>query len=111
MYQHDLRLNGPTHEGTLIDVINLANSLMSLDRYEESARTIRRHVGPAQKKLGADHDIVLSLQQYLAVSSARTATSRKEKMEALTSMQAVYERRLHVYGAAHPQTKRCTFPS
>ena len=107
VYQHNLRLHGPTDEDTLTAVCNVANSLANLGRYEASVRTIRRHVGPAQKELGADHDVVLKLQHNLAISSAQAATSRKGLTEALSSMQAVYERRLRVFGAAHPHTRTC----
>ena len=107
VYEDNVRLRGPKDEVTLINVYNVANSLFRLGRYEEAARTIRSHMGPTRKKLGADHHLVLRLQQFLARSTFHTATSRKQKMEALSSMQAVYERRLRVFGAAHPQTRIC----
>ena len=54
VYQLNLRLRGPTNEHTLVTVCNVASSLLNLGRYEEAARMTRSHVGPAQKKLGAD---------------------------------------------------------
>ena len=107
VYQHNLRLYGPTHEKSLVTVCNLAQSLLNMHQYEESVRIARRHAGPAQKKFGADHHLVLKLQQLIATSCVLAATSRKEVTDALNSMRAVYERRLRVFGAAHPQTKGC----
>ena len=83
---------------------NYALTLLELQRFEEAKGILRRTVPVAQRTLGAEHELTLSLREYLSHATLDGESSAEEKHEALRMLEDVAGIMRRVMGPAHPDT-------
>ena len=69
IYAKMVALFGVSHEGTIIDGLNLASSMVTLNLWDEGTSFLRDQLlPPARQSLGSNHHATLNLEQNLAVA-------------------------------------------
>ena len=79
-------------------------TLLDLRRFEEAKILLRKMVPVAQRVLGTEHDITLSLREDLSLATLDGESSAEEKREALRMLEDVAAVMRRVLGPAHPDT-------
>ena len=83
---------------------NYALTLLELQRFEEAKGILRRTVPVAQRTLGAEHELTLSLREDLSHATLDGESSAEEKREALRILEEVAGVIRRILGPAHPNT-------
>ena len=79
-------------------------TLLELERFEEAKRLLRKVAPVAQRVLGAEHDLTLSLREDLSRAILDGDSSAEEKREALQMLEDTVAGMRRVLGPAHPDT-------
>ena len=79
-------------------------ALLTLQRFEEAKKVLRKVVPVAQRVLGTEHDITLSLREDLSRATLHGESSAEEKREALRMLEDTAAVMRRVLGPAHPDT-------
>ena len=79
-------------------------ALLTLQRFEEAKKVLRKVVPVAQRVLGTEHDITLSLREDLSRATLDGGSSANEKRQALRTLEEVAGVMRRVLGPAHPET-------
>ena len=79
-------------------------TLLDLRRFEEAKIVLRKVAPVAQRVLGAEHDLTLSLREDLSRATLDGESSAEEKREALRMLEDVAAVMRRVMGPAHPDT-------
>ena len=104
VYSGHLNLNGEEHYDTLREANNYAMHLLQLKRFEEAKRILGHTVPVAQRVLGTEHKLTLSLREDLSRATLDGESSAEEKREALRMLEEVAGVMRRVMGPAHPDT-------
>ena len=104
VYSGRLKLLGEEHPRTLLTANNCANSLLILERFEEAKRLLRKVIPVAQRALGAEHEITLSIREDLSRAILDGDSSANEKRQALQRLEDTVAVMRRVLGPAHPDT-------
>ena len=104
-YSGWVKLNGEENEETLRAVLNYADSLTSLERFEEAKALLRRTVPVARRVLGENHEDTLRLKWIYATALCRDdAATLDDLREAVTTLEDTERTARRVLGGAHPTT-------
>ena len=106
VYSGRLKLLGEEHPRTLLTANNCANSLLILERFEEAKRLLRKVIPVAQRALGAEHEITLSIREDLSRAILDGDSSANEKRQALQRLEDTVAVMRRVLGPVHPDTLR-----
>jgi len=104
VYTGYLKFAGVEHPPTLRAGNNYAIHLLELQRFKEAKRVLRKVTPVAQRVLGTENDITLSLREDLSRATLDGESSAEEKREALRVLEDVAGVRRRVLGPAHPDT-------
>jgi hypothetical protein len=75
-----------------------------MQRFEEAKRVLRKVIPVAQRVLGTQNELTLSLREDLSRATLDGESSAKEKRQALRMLEDVAGVRRRVLGPAHPET-------
>merc|ERR1712129_349535 len=108
IYARRVVISGVSHERTIQAGVSLAQSLKSLELWNEAITLLRDPLLPAARQsLGSDDHVTLALHQNLASALQDSPKcTRDDLLEAEIIMQDVVQRRRRVFGPAHPDTLR-----
>ena len=100
-----MKLNGEEHEETFRAAYNYAYSLISLKRFEEARRLLRKTMPVARRVLGENDDLTLRMRwiyaQSLYLDDDATLDDLREAVNTLEDAGQIARR---VLGGAHPVT-------
>jgi hypothetical protein len=106
VYSGRLRLNGAEDEETLRAALNYAASLHDLKRFEETKDYLREKVPVAQRVLGENQDLTLSMSAVYAMALYKDGgATLADLREAVTTLEDATRIARRVLGAEHPTTK------
>ena len=77
-------------------------TLLELERFEEAKRLLRKVAPVAQRVLGAEHDLTLSLREDLSRAILDGDSSAEEKRGARRTLEEVAGVMRRVLGPVHP---------
>ena len=80
-------------------------TLLQLKRFEEAKELLRKNIPVAQRVLGNDHDVTLSIREDLCRATLSGQSSAEEKREALQMLEDTVAVMRRVLGPAHPDTR------
>ena len=107
VYSGRLKLLGEEHGQTISAAHNYANSLMSLQRFEEGKSLMRKWMPVAQRVLGASHELTLRIMWvYAAALCQADGATLDDLREAVTTLEDTDRIARRVLGAAHPTAAR-----
>ena len=75
-----------------------------MQRFEEAKRVLRKVIPVAQRVLGTQNELTLSLREDLSRATLDGESSAKEKRQALRMLEDVAGVMRRVLGPAHPDT-------
>ena len=75
-----------------------------MQRFEEAKRVLRKVIPVAQRVLGTQNELTLSLREDLSRATLDGESSAEEKRQALRMLEDVAGVRRRVLGPAHPET-------
>ena len=75
-----------------------------MQRFEEAKRVLRKVIPVAQRVLGTQNELTLSLREDLSRATLDGESSAEEKRQALRMLEDVAGVRRRVLGPAHPDT-------
>ena len=97
------RIYGTDHENTIIDAINLADSLIDAKLFAEARALVRDYIPAARRTLGDEQDLTLNLQSQDAYAIYRdTNSSLSDVHEAVAILADVLRTSRLVFGIRHP---------
>ena len=100
-----MKLNGEDHRETVLAANNYANSLISLERFEEARSLMRKTIPVARRVLGECDQLLLIMRHAYARSlyydEGATLDDLREAVKALEDAERIARR---VLGCAHPTT-------
>ena len=106
VYHGSLRLLGDEHNGTLISANNYADSLLSLNRFEEAKSVLREVIPVARRVLGENDTLPFRMRKVYAealyMDPAATLDDLREAVNMLEELERTARR---VLGGAHPTTE------
>ena len=92
-----------SYENTIIDAINLSDSLCTAKLFAEARSLLRDNFPVARRTLGTDHEFTLELRTNSARAIYRdTNSSRSDVHEAVAILEAVVRTTQRVFGIQHP---------
>ena len=97
-----VRLLGPDHENTIVDAINLSESLIEAKLFEEARSLIRDNIPVARRTLGTDHELTFELRTNSARAIYRDTNSSRDVHEAVAILEDVFRTTRRVFGLQHP---------
>ena len=107
IYSKRLKLDGEEHPSTLSAANNYAMLLITLRRFKEAKRLLRKVIPVARRVLGNEHNLTLSLCEDLSratlLDGDSSAEEVREAVRALEDTLGVWRR---VLGPQHPNTQR-----
>ena len=104
-YSGWVKLNGEENEETLRAVLNYADSLTSLDRFEEAKALFRKTIPIARRVLGNNNETTIRIRWNYAEALYRNpAATLAELREAVTTLEDTTRIARRVLGGAHPLT-------
>ena len=89
---------------TLVAASNVADSLINMQRFEEAKRVLRKVIPVAQRVLGTQNELTLSLREDLSRATLDGESSAEEKREALRMLEELAGVMRRVLGPVHPDT-------
>ena len=105
VYSGNARLYGEEHPSTLIAANNYADSLTSLERFEEAKALLRATIPVARSVLGDDHRLTLRLRwHYARALYENTSATLDDLRDAVTTLEDTVRVARRVLGGAHPTT-------
>ena len=106
VYQNWVDKHGPDHKCSLWAAEDLIKCLKRLKQHTEAQDRARAAIPLAQRTLGADNLVTLSLRDLDArISLSRDDASSQDKIKALVVWGSVYKVRRRVQGPDHPDTR------
>ena len=88
---------------TIMDAINLAESLIDAELFEEARSLLCDNIPVARRTLGTDHELTLDLRSNYALAISRdTNSSRADVHEAVAILEDVVRTSRRVFGLQHP---------
>ena len=96
------RHRGPDHENTIIDAINLSESLIEAKLFEETRSLLRDNIPVARRTLGTDHEFTLDLRSLYACTIYCDTNSSRDVHEAVAILEDVVRTTRRIYGVQHP---------
>ena len=104
-YREHLKLNGKEHPSTLVAANSYADSLISLERFEEAKVLLRKTMPVARRVLGESADLTFKMRlMYAAALYDDPAATLDDLSEAVTRLEDAQRIARRVLGAAHPLT-------
>ena len=86
-----------------MDAINLAESLIDAELFEEARSLLRDSILVARRTLGTDHELTIDLRSNYALAISRdTNSSRDDVHEAVAILEDVVRTARRVFGLQHP---------
>jgi len=105
VYSGNARLYGEEHPSTLIAANNYADSLTSLERFEEAKALLRATIPVARSVLGDDHRLTLRLRwHYARALYENTSATLDDLRDAVTTLEDTDRTARQVLGGTHPTT-------
>jgi hypothetical protein len=90
-----------------IAAVNLAVSLVNLERFVEAVAFCRQHIPLVRKALGPNNHTTL---EFAAILAGALTNDKNTSLDALMEAESLFvdtaERCQQIFGAAHPRTKR-----
>ena len=106
VYSGRLKLDGEEHEESLRAANNYAISLLSLRRFKEAKKWLRKSVPVARRVFGESNDLTLRMiQNYAAALCNDEGATLADVREAVATLEDVPRNARRVLGGAHPTTK------
>ena len=88
---------------TIMDAINLAESLIDAELFEEASSLLRDNIPVARRTLGTDHELTLDLRtSYARAIYSDTNSARSDVHEAVAILEDVVRTARRVFGLQHP---------
>ena len=104
-YSGWVKLNGEENEETLRAVLNYADSLTSLERFEEAKTLLLKSMPVARQVLGENHEDTLKMRWIYAMALYRDAGATLDDLrKAATTLEETERIARRVLGGAHPVT-------
>ena len=100
------RIEGEDSIRTLRAASSYATTLIDLRRFKEAKRVLLKVLPVAQRALGTEHDLTLSLREDLCRATLYGESSTNEKRKALQMLEDTVAVMRRVLGTAHPDTQR-----
>ena len=101
-----LRLHGEEHETTIVAACNYAESLHSLQRFDETRSVMRKMMPVARRVLGDSHLCTIQMRtQYARAIYYDACTSLDDLREAVTTLDETVRISRRVLGGAHSTTE------
>ena len=97
-----MRHCSPDHEKTIIDAINLSESLIEAKLFEEARSLLRDNIPVARRTLNTEHDLTVTLRSLYACTIYRDTNSSRDVHEAVAILEDVLRTTRRVYGVQHP---------
>ena len=101
-----LTVRGTWNCKSIATIINYANTLFNLQRFEEARTLMRKYTPVARRVLGEDNEITLKMRLLYAgalfVDASATLDDLRESVTTLEDAGRIARR---VFGGAHPMTK------
>ena len=91
---------------TLTECGNLVINLIELERFQEAKRLLRKVAPVAQRVLGNDHELTLSIRENLCLATLDGESPAEEKRDALKMFEDTLGVMRRVLGPQHPDTQR-----
>jgi hypothetical protein len=91
-----------SYENTIIDAINLSDSLCTAKLFAEARSLLRDNFPVARRTLGTDHEFTLELRTNSARAIYRDTNSSRDVHEAVAILEDVLRTTRRVYGVQHP---------
>merc|ERR1712032_241731 len=104
VYSGTVKLKGKEHVDAIRECGNYALNLLELRRFGEAKKLLRKTMPVAQRVLGNDHDVTLSIREDLCHATLNGGSSAEEKREALQMLEDTVAVIRRVMGPAHPDT-------
>ena len=104
-YREHLKLNGKEHPSTLVAANSYADSLISLERFEEAKVLLRKTMPVARRVLGESADLTFKMRlMYAAALYDDPAATLDNLREAVSTLEDTERTARRVLGGAHPVT-------
>jgi hypothetical protein len=104
IYSGRLKLNGDSHEETLLAANNYAYSLIDLKRFEGSKSVLRKSILVARRVLGESNSTALRLSWNYARALYEDGATLDDLHEAVSTLEDTTWTARQVLGGAHPLT-------
>ena len=102
-YSRTLKFYGDAARETLEEATNYANSLVSLERFEEAKSVLRKQMPVAQRVLGASNEFAFKMRGcYADALCSDPGATLSELREAVTRFEDLERDARRVLGSAHP---------
>jgi hypothetical protein len=98
-----VRLLGEEHKSTIIASLGRVYPLISLQHFDQAKTFLRKTMPVAQRALGENDDITLSIRLKFAEALYKDATLA-DLREAVTTLEEIERTARRVFGGAHPTT-------
>ena len=100
-----LRLNGEEHEATIIEALNYAMTLASLQRFEEARSLLRKTIPVVRRSRGENSENTLRMRGlYATAVYLDEGATLDDLREAVTTLEETERTARRVLGGAHPLT-------
>ena len=100
-----LRLNGEEHEATIIEALNYAMTLASLQRFEEARSLLRKTIPVVRRSRGENSENTLRMRGlYATAVYLDEGATLDDLREAVTTLEETERIARRVLGGAHPFT-------
>ena len=96
------RLYGPDDKDTLIDAVNLSESLIEAKLFDEARSLLRDNIPVARRTLGDGNEYTLMLRTNSAWAIYRDTNSSRDVHEAVAILEDVVRTTRRVFGTEHP---------
>ena len=104
-YSGWVKLNGEENEETLRAVLNYADSLTSLERFEEAKTLLRKVMPVAQRIFGESDRTTLTMRKIFAEASYKNPGAKLDDLrEAVTTLEDTARIARRVFGETNPLT-------
>ena len=105
VYSGTLKFKGEEHRDTLISANNYADSLLSLNRFEEAKSVLREVIPVARRVLGENDTLPFRMRKvYAQALYEDPAATRGDLREAVTTLEDTGRIAQRVLGGVHPTT-------
>ena len=106
VYSGRLKLLGEDNPRTLLAANNYADSLLYLQRFEESKSLMCKTMPVARRVLGDNHEVTLRVKLTYALALYNdTGATLDDLREAVTTLEETARTARRVFGGAHPSTR------
>ena len=107
IYRGRVKFNGEEDKNTLIAALNYADSLTSLERFEEAKTLLRKIMPVAPRVLGESHALTLKMRwNYAETLHFNPSATLDDLREAVTTLEDTERTARRVLGGEHPSGLR-----